>query len=229
MNHKIKSFVIRQRTTKAQSRAIVQLSQQYVVNLHHEQQQIDQIFSQLSPIIIEIGFGMGDATWQIAKSNPELNYLAIDVHEAGVGALLLKIQEHEIKNIRIINNDAVAVCNIMIKPNSVFGFHIFCPDPWHKRRHFKRRLLQTDFIISLLKYLSPDGYIHIITDHECYKNFIKESIMSAIDYMLKTQAEVYFYTLYQDSPYNNRPATKFEQRALSKGGHIWDFIIQRQE
>jgi tRNA (guanine-N7-)-methyltransferase len=224
----IKSFVIRQRTTKAQARAISEMSIKYV--LHNSVNNVDvhylkQFYAVDNPFVIEIGFGMGDATWQIANSNPNINYLAIDVHEAGVGALLLKIKEHEIENLRIINDDAVEVLQKMIKKGSVLGFHIFCPDPWPKRRHWKRRLLQVEFITNLMQYLRDDGYIHIITDHECYKNFIEESIKGAIEQISQKQDDKYIYKLYQDHPYNNRPTTKFEQRALSKGGNIWDFVI----
>ncbi len=218
----IKSFVIRQRTTNAQSRAISQMSDRYVISMLKE---LDHDADQ--HLVIEIGFGMGDATWQIAKSNPNINYLAIDVHEAGVGALLLKIQEHEIENLRIINDDAVEVLQKMIKRGSVLGFHIFCPDPWPKRRHWKRRLLQVEFITNLMQYLRYDGYIHIITDHECYKNFIEESIKGAIEQISQKQGDKYTHQLYKDQPYNNRPTTKFEQRALSKGGNIWDFVVKR--
>lgn len=218
----IKSFVIRQRTTNAQSRAISQLSARYVVSAD-----MSRKYGADLPLVIEIGFGMGDATWQIAKANPNINYLAIDVHEAGVGALLLKIQEHEIENLRIINDDAVEVLQKMIEKNSVLGFHIFCPDPWPKRRHWKRRLLQMKFITDLMQYLRDDGYIHIITDHECYKSFIEESIKRAIEEIFEQQGEKYLYKIYQNNPYNNRPATKFEQRALSQGGNIWDFVVKK--
>ena len=103
----------------------------------------------------------------------------------------------------------------MIPLQSLLGFHIFCPDPWPKRRHFKRRLLQSEFIAKLRQYLRSDGYIHIITDHENYKDFIEEAIKN-------NNVE---YRLYQNNPYNNRPQTKFEQRALNSGGNIWDFVV----
>ena len=185
----IKSFVIRQRTTHAQERAIAELSAQYVLpwsdivkvesapkpNIEQPSFNIESIYGNANPLVVEIGFGMGDATWQIAQRNPDVNYLAIDVHEAGVGALLLKIKEHDIKNIRIINADAVEILTKMIPLQSLLGFHIFCPDPWPKRRHFKRRLLQSEFIAKLRQYLRSDGYIHIITDHENYKDFIEKA------------------------------------------------------
>jgi tRNA (guanine-N7-)-methyltransferase len=176
---------------------------------------LQSIYGNNNSLVLEIGFGMGDATWQIAHNHPDINYLAIDVHEAGVGALLLKIAEHGITNLRIINYDAVDVLQKLITPKSLLGFHVFCPDPWPKRRHLKRRLLQAEFIARLMQYLHEDGYIHIITDHEDYKNFIEDSIKSN---ELK-------YDLYQNNPYNSRPETKFEQRALNSGGSIWDFVI----
>lgn len=217
----IKSFVIRQRTTNAQARAIDAFSERYVLSVPlllatgATSLDLQSIYGNNNPLVLEIGFGMGDATWQIAHNHPDINYLAIDVHEAGVGALLLKIAEHGITNLRIINYDAVDVLQKLITPKSLLGFHVFCPDPWPKRRHLKRRLLQAEFIARLMQYLHEDGYIHIITDHEDYKNFIEDSIKSN---ELK-------YDLYQNNPYNSRPETKFEQRALNSGGSIWDFVI----
>jgi tRNA (guanine-N7-)-methyltransferase len=217
----IKSFVIRQRTTNAQARAIDAFSERYVLSVQlllatgATSLDLQSIYGNNNPLVLEIGFGMGDATWQIAKNNPDINYLAIDVHEAGVGALLLKIAEHGITNLRIMNYDAVEVLQKLITPKSLLGFHVFCPDPWPKRRHFKRRLLQAEFIAKLMQYLREDGYIHIITDHEDYKNFIEDAIKS----------NELRYDLYQNNPYNSRPETKFEQRALNNGGSIWDFVI----
>lgn len=219
----IKSFVIRQRTTVAQNQAIEEFATSYILASN----QLEWVNSD-SPLVVEIGFGTGDATWQIAKQHPEINYLAIDVYLAGIGNLLLKIKEHDLENIRIINDDAVAVLQNSAFLARLSGVHIFCPDPWPKNRHHKRRLLQPKFIIHLLSCLLATGYIHIITDHSSYMEFIKVAIEVAIADFSQKQGRKYLYHLYQDQPYNDRPKTKFEQRAIAHGGHIWDFVIYAQ-
>lgn len=220
MEKRIKSFVIRQRITKAQTRALSTLSGQYVVSLL-QLTKLDELYKNKNPLVIEIGFGMGDATWAIAQSNPSINYLAVEVHTAGIGALLLQIEKYELSNIKIINADAVDILqklNALKTPNKIAAFHIFCPDPWPKKRHHKRRLLQKEFILQLVTHLKSGGYIHITTDYADYKDFIASSI---------NQADLE-YQIQHNQPYNNRPTTKFENRAKVKSennGDIWDIVI----
>jgi tRNA (guanine-N7-)-methyltransferase len=170
-------------------------------------------------IIFEIGFGMGEATAHIAKVLPDTLFLACEVHEPGVGALLKRIHEQSIPNIRIISHDAVQVLDKMIPKASLDGIHIFFPDPWHKKRHNKRRLIQPPFVATLVQHLKPGGYLHCATDWQPYAEQMSE-VLSA-EPALKNTAEAY-----AEKPHY-RPLTKFENRGLKLGHGVWDLVFQR--
>lgn len=165
----IRSYVIRAgRMTDAQRRALEELGPSCVIPYREERLNPANFFVHKKPVIMEIGFGMGKATWQIALARPECNYLCLEVHSPGVGKLLLELQSHDIENIRIIQHDAVEVLADMIPPASLAGFHVFYPDPWPKKRHHKRRLMRKAIVDLMIDRLQPGGYLYFVTDIEEY-------------------------------------------------------------
>jgi tRNA (guanine-N7-)-methyltransferase len=173
-NRKIRSFVLRQgRLTPAQERAFASGWPAYGLEYQKETLDLNQTFGRAeTQKVLEIGFGMGDATAKIAQTLPEYDFLAVEVHAPGVGALLKLIQETDIDNIRIIQHDAVEVLNNMLADDSLDGVHIFFPDPWHKKRHNKRRLIQAEFIKLLSSKLKVGAYIHVATDWQEYAQLV---------------------------------------------------------
>jgi tRNA (guanine-N7-)-methyltransferase len=186
----------------------------------------------ISPIIFEIGFGMGEATAHIAAMLPNTRFLACEVHQPGVGALLKRIgesleTEHPIDNIRIISHDAVEVIDHMLPLASLDGVHIFFPDPWHKKRHNKRRLIQQPLIAKLAARLKVGGYIHCATDWQEYAEQILE-VLSA-EPLLKNRADPIKdaeLAGYSPKPHY-RPLTKFENRGIKLGHGVWDIVFER--
>ena len=167
---RIRSFVLRAgRTTAGQQRAIEELGPQFLIPFQESALDLPQAFnSSLRPKILEIGFGMGETTAKIAALRSEDDFLAIEVHPPGVGALLKLIGENNLTNLRLIRHDAVEVLEKMIVPNSLDGIHIYFADPWHKKRHHKRRLIQTEFVKLLISRLKPGAYLHLATDWHNY-------------------------------------------------------------
>lgn len=163
---------------------------------------------------------MGDSTATIAKANPQNDYLCLEVHTPGVGNLLKVMGEQEISNIRIIQHDAVEVLRDMIADNSLDGVHIFFPDPWHKARHNKRRLIQSPFIAKLMAKLKPGGYIHVATDWENYAEQVLQVLSD--EPLLTNTAEGY-----APRP-DYRPLTKFEKRGINLGHGVWDLVFRRK-
>lgn len=214
----IRSFVKRAgRTTSGQHKALTELGPQFVVPFETKCLNFESLFGRAGPVVLEIGFGMGEATAQIAKTLPAVNFLACEVHEPGVGALLKRIGEQEITNIRIISHDAVEVLKHMIPPGSLSGFHLFFPDPWHKKRHHKRRLIQPEFVRQLMPYFGAGAYMHCATDWEPYAQQMLE-VLSA-EPQLKNTAEGF-----AEKPHY-RPLTKFENRGLRLGHGVWDLVF----
>lgn len=223
LHREIKSFVLRQgKITPGQQRALEELMPRYGVDYTPELIDLNQVFGRDNAKILEIGFGMGHATWQIAKTNPEQDYLGVEVHLPGVGALLMQIAEHEVSNLRLIRHDAVEVLRHMLADNSLDGVHIFFPDPWHKNRHNKRRLIQAEFVNLLCQKLKPGAYLHLATDWQDYAvwmiNVLKEIPT------LSNQALDGDYVARPDY----RPLTKFEQRGLKLGHGVWDIIYRKK-
>jgi tRNA (guanine-N7-)-methyltransferase len=221
-NHRaIRSFVLRQgRLTPAQQRAVETLLPVYGVSYAAESLDLEHAFGRQAPKILEIGFGMGAATAQIAAANPDKDYLGIEVHTPGVGNLLKLMEEQELTNLRVIQHDAVEVLRHMIADASLDGVHIFFPDPWPKKRHHKRRLLQAEFVALLCSKLKPGGYLHFATDWEEYAQWTLE-VLRAESKLANTVAD------YAPRP-EYRPLTKFEQRGLNLGHGVWDLIFTRK-
>jgi tRNA (guanine-N7-)-methyltransferase len=218
----IRSFVLRQgRVSPAQQRACETLLPRFGIRYAAQALDLDLAFGRSAPRILEIGFGMGDSTAAIALAHPENDYLALEVHTPGVGNLLKLIDNQHIANIRIIQHDAVEVVRDMLGDAALDGVHIFFPDPWHKARHNKRRLIQAPFIAALVQKLKPGGYIHVATDWQDYAQQVL-SVLSA-EPLLENTAEDY-----APRP-AYRPLTKFEQRGLRLGHEVWDLLFRRKK
>jgi len=218
----IRSFVLRQgRVTPAQQRACDSLLPRFGIPYTARQLELVQAFGRDAPKILEIGFGMGDSTAAIAIAHPENDYLALEVHTPGVGNLLKLIDAQRISNIRIIRHDAVEVLRDMLGAETLDGVHIFFPDPWHKARHNKRRLIQAPFIAHLVQKLKPGGYIHVATDWQDYA----EQVLAVFgaEPLLENTAEDY-----APRP-AYRPLTKFEQRGIHLGHEVWNLVFRRKK
>jgi len=165
----VRSYILRQgRLTKFQESGIKKFAPKYTIPFQKMQLNLDLAFPKKNKIILEIGFGMGDTTFKMAQEMPDSNFLAIEVHSPGVGSLLNKINLSQLKNLKIIQHDAIEVMNEMIPNKSLDGIHIFFPDPWPKKKHHKRRLLKKSFLKLMESKLNQSGYIHIATDWEAY-------------------------------------------------------------
>ncbi|WP_227001451.1 tRNA (guanosine(46)-N7)-methyltransferase TrmB [Pulveribacter suum] len=217
----IKSYVRRAgRTTTGQSKALEELGPRYVLDYQSRLLDAADAFGRTAPLILEIGFGMGEATAHIAQVRPGDNFLCCEVHEPGVGALLKRIGEHGIDNIRILQHDAVEVLEHMLAPGMLDGVHLFFPDPWHKTRHHKRRLIQPPLVAKLASRLKPGGYLHCATDWQPYAEQMLQ-VLSA-EPLLANTAEAY-----APKP-DYRPLTKFENRGLRLGHGVWDLVFRRR-
>jgi len=216
----IRSFVLRAgRLGSGQQKALEELGPRYVLPYQSAPLDLAASFGREAPKVLEIGFGMGQATAEIAREHPDVDYLGVEVHPPGVGALLKLIGEQDIANLRIVQHDAVEVLRHMIPQAGLDGIHIFFPDPWHKKRHHKRRLIQPAFARLLAERLRPGGYLHLATDWEDYARRMLE-VLGATP-LLCNSAETY-----APRP-RYRPLTKFEQRGLRLGHGVWDLVFLR--
>lgn len=219
-HRRIRSFVTRAgRVSTGQRRALDEFGPRFVVGYSDAQPDWDAVFARQAPRVLEIGFGMGGTTAEIAAARPADDFIGVEVHEPGVGALLKLIGEQSLGNIRIIQHDAVEVIEHMIAPQSLDGVHIYFPDPWHKARHHKRRLIQPKFVALLVSRLKPGGYIHLATDWQNYAEQMLE-VLSA-EPALKNTADGY-----APRP-DYRPVTKFERRGIKLGHGVWDLVFRR--
>lgn len=218
----IRSFVLRQgRLTPAQQRAIEANMPRFGVEYSQSLMDLPALFGRAeSRKVLEIGFGMGDSTAAIAKANPDVDYLGIEVHGPGVGNLLRLIEAEQLNNLRLIQHDAVEVLNHMVPDAALDGVHIFFPDPWHKKRHNKRRLIQPAFIRLLCSKLKVGAYIHVATDWQEYAEWVL-AVLSAEPLLSNTTQD------YAPRP-TYRPLTKFEKRGLNLGHSVWDIIFIRK-
>ncbi len=224
----IRTFVKRAgRTTAGQAKATTELGPRFVLPYTAQPLDLGAAFERVAPTVLEIGFGMGDATAHIAQVLPETNFLCCEVHEPGVGALLKQIGERGLTNIRILAHDAVEVLDNMLppwdaaqNPQALAGIHIFFPDPWHKMRHHKRRLIQPAFVARLVQRLAPGGYLHCATDWEPYAHQMLQ-VLGAEPLLANTAAD------FAPRPHY-RPDTKFERRGLKLGHGVWDLVFQRR-
>ncbi len=217
----IRSFVLRQgHMTAAQQRAIDTLWPDFGVDYQAAPLDLNACFGRDSDKVLEIGFGMGVATVEIAKRLPQKDFLAIDVHGPGVGNLLKLMEEENVNNIRVMRHDAVEVVENMLADGSLGGIHIFFPDPWHKKRHNKRRLVQAPFIAKLLPKLKTGGYIHLATDWEEYAVQMLD-VLRSFEQLQNTAAD------YAPTP-AYRPETKFEARGKRLGHGVWDVVFVKK-
>lgn len=217
----IRSFVHRRaHITPSQEAALERLLPLWSITYKNQPLSLEHTFGRQAPTVLEIGFGMGETTQKIAQSRPEDNFLGVEVFNAGVGALLKRIDDEQLTNIRIIQHDAVEVVRDMLEPGTLAGIHIYFPDPWPKKRHHKRRLIQSAFIELLASRLAPGGYIHCATDWENYAEQML-AVLSA-EPLLKNQ-----HADYAPRP-DYRPLTKFENRGIRLGHGVWDLIFTRQ-
>lgn len=217
----IKSFVNRRsHITQGQQEALDNWLKKWSIAYKPGLLDVPAAFDRIAPTILEIGFGMGETTEQIAIARPGDNFLGVEVFNAGVGALLKRIEGSDLNNVRIIQHDAVEVLRDMIAPESLAGVHIYFPDPWPKKRHHKRRLIQPPLIALLASRMAPGSYIHCATDWEHYAMQMLEVLSG--EPTLKNTCEGF-------APRPDfRPLTKFENRGLRLGHGVWDLIFKKK-
>ena len=217
---KIQSFVKRSgRLSKAQSTGLNELWGDYGVNINEKILNFDELFLNKNDITLEVGFGNGDSLLEMAIQQPDQNFLGIEVYEAGVGRLINEASKNNLSNLKIIKEDAVEILTNNISDNSLSCFQLFFPDPWHKKKHHKRRIVQTSFLDCLSKKLKNDGIAHIATDWENYAEHIMDTLESHPHF--KNCAGDHIYSVRP----KNRPLTKFENRGQKLGHGVWDIIF----
>jgi tRNA (guanine-N7-)-methyltransferase len=221
---KIRSFIRRQgRITPGQQAALEQHWNDYCLNPEHPLNPL-QVFNRDEPLILEIGFGNGECLAEMAAANPENNHIGIEVHKPGVGHLIVRLEQQRLSNVRIYCHDAIEILEHCIADNSLSGVHLFFADPWPKKKHHKRRIVQPDFVDLIARKLVPGGYFHAATDWEHYA----EHMLSVLS------SSALFTNAHSAGSFSPRPAyrplTKFEQRGLRLGHSVWDLIfIKNQE
>ncbi len=217
----IRSFVVRAgRMGPGQVRALAELGPRFMLPYAPALADFDTVFGRRAPRVLEIGFGMGAATAAIAQARPDIDFIGVEVHIPGVGALLKEIGERSLTNLRIVQHDAVEVLDHMVAPDSLAGVHVFFPDPWHKLKHNKRRLIQPEFVRRLVTRLTPGGRLHCATDWQPYAEQMLH-VLSA-EPALQNTAEGY-----APKP-DYRPLTKFENRGLKLGHGVWDLVFTKR-
>jgi tRNA (guanine-N7-)-methyltransferase len=225
---RIRSYVLRGgRLGPGQQRALAELGPRFVLPWSPQPLDAAAAFGRTAPLLLEIGFGMGDATAAVAAALPDHDLLAVEVHEAGVGALLKLIGERGLANLRIIRHDAVEVLRTMIAPGTLAGIHVWFPDPWPKKRHHKRRLLQPGFVHELAMRLAPGGYLHCATDWQPYAEQMLQVLGCEPLLRNRTDPASMPPGFAPRPPW--RPLTRFEQRGLRLGHGVWDLVFVRHE
>ncbi|HIO91601.1 MAG TPA: tRNA (guanosine(46)-N7)-methyltransferase TrmB [Leucothrix mucor] len=220
INRTIRSFVLRQgRLTRGQEYALEHLWPLYGIEKSDQPLDFHKLFNRDAPVTLEIGFGNGESLAEMAKAAPEQDFIGIEVHRPGVGRLLHLIKEYELTNLRVMNDDAVEILKQRISKSSLARLHLFFPDPWHKKKHNKRRIVQNDFVQLIHSLLKTDGVFHLATDWEPYAEHMAEVM----------ESNVHFQSL-ADSPFSEkpdyRPLTKFENRGLKLGHGVWDLLYK---
>jgi tRNA (guanine-N7-)-methyltransferase len=219
---RIRSFVRREgRLTPGQQRALQELWPQFGIEHDETVLDLEAVFGRSAPCVLEIGFGNGASLLKMAQDNPDTDYLGIEVHRPGVGNLLLGIEREDVKNIRVMSEDAVDILKQQIPDASLDMVQLFFPDPWHKKKHHKRRIVQTDFVQLLYRKLKPGGLFHMATDWQDYAEHMLEVMMAAEGFTNTSPTNDYV-----DRP-DSRPLTKFEQRGHRLGHGVWDLIFKR--
>ena len=201
------------RITPAQKIARDTLWAKFGIEFQESLLDLSSSFEKSQPVVMEIGYGMGEATWQIAKANPNTNYLGVEVHMPGVGKLMAKLNEYELTNVKLIERDVFEVFHYMIADGALDGVHLYFPDPWPKKRHFKRRIVNQRFISEVAQKLKPGGYLHIATDWVPYAEWITEQFNET---SLFTGGVI-------DRP-DSRPLTRFEGQGITKDHAVNDFM-----
>lgn len=219
---KIRSFVLREgRLTKGQQHALDTYWPDYGLQYQSSALQLADVFGRSSAVVLEIGFGMGKTLVQMAKEAPEKDFIGIEVHRPGVGACLSDAVAQQVKNLRVFEHDAVEVLEDTIADNSLDTVQLFFPDPWHKKRHHKRRIVQPEFVQLLRRKLKPGGVFHMATDWENYAGHMLE-VMQAAEGFSNLSAD----NTYVERP-EHRPLTKFEQRGQRLGHGVWDLMYKK--
>ncbi|HEX4332200.1 MAG TPA: tRNA (guanosine(46)-N7)-methyltransferase TrmB [Usitatibacter sp.] len=217
----IRSYVLRQgRFSPAQQNAVANLMPHYGIAYAAAPLALAEAFGREAPVVAEVGFGMGETTASLARDNPGTNYLAIEVHGPGVGSLLRRLEAGAIENVRVVQHDAVDVLREMIAERSLAAIHVFFPDPWPKKRHHKRRLLQPAFVELAATRLAPSGIIHVATDWEEYAAQVL-AVLEATPLLENTAQGFAARPAW-------RPQTKFERRGTALGHGVWDIIFRRR-
>jgi tRNA (guanine-N7-)-methyltransferase len=217
----IRSFVLRAgRMGSGQKRALAELAPRFVLPFAAQPIDPAAVFGRRAPLVVEIGFGMGDATAAVARASPGVDFIGVEVHPPGVGSLLRKIDEHGLSNLRVVQHDAVQVLQAMIRPDSLAGAMLFFPDPWPKKRHHKRRLIQPLFVALLASRLAHGATLHCATDWEPYAQQMLQ-VLSAEPTLVNTCAGFAPRPAY-------RPPTKFEIRGARLGHSTWDLVFLRR-
>jgi len=218
---RIRSYVLRAgRVGSGQARALAELGPRYLLPYQSSLVDLDAAYGRNAPKILEIGFGMGEGLAEIAAAHPENDYLGVEVHTPGVGALLKQVGGRGLDNVRVIQHDAVEVLTHMLAPGSLAGVHVFFPDPWHKKRHNKRRLIQPPFVRLLAGRIAPGGYLHLATDWEDYAIQMLEVLSAEPELANNTDG-------FSPRP-DTRPLTKFEQRGIRLGHGVWDLVFRKR-
>lgn len=218
----VRSFVLRAgRLTEGQKRALDELWPAFGLPDGNEPLDFASLFGNAHPVIMEIGFGNGDATWQMAAARPDCNFLGVEVHRPGVGHLLLKLEEHGLQNVRIACDDAVELLTLRVPDGSLQGIRIYFPDPWPKKRHHKRRIIQDGFIALLARKMNTGGILHMATDWEPYAEYMLEVMQASRAFANLSEAG-------GASPQPEwRPSTKYEKRGERLGHQVFDLVYRR--
>jgi len=218
--HKIQSFVRRSgRLTLGQRTGLIDLWPQFGVDIPNGIIDLNSLFKKIQPITLEIGFGNGDSLLEMAINTPDQNFLGIEVYEAGIGRLINEANKHQLSNLKIIKADAVEVLEHHIKDDSFDTFQLFFPDPWHKKKHHKRRIIQTDFLDLISDKLQDGGTMHMATDWENYAEYMMVTLEKHPHF--KNAMGAHKYSLRPE----HRPITKFERRGERLGHGVWDLIF----
>ena len=221
--HKIQSFVRRSgRLTLGQRTGLIDLWPQFGVDIPSGIIDLNSLFKKIQPITLEIGFGNGDSLLEMAINAPDQNFLGIEVYEAGIGRLINEANKHQLSNLKIIKADAVEVLEHHIKDDSFDTFQLFFPDPWHKKKHHKRRIIQTDFLDLISNKLQDGGTMHMATDWENYAEYMMVTLEKHPHF--KNAMGAHKYSLRPE----HRPITKFERRGERLGHGVWDLIFFKE-
>jgi tRNA (guanine-N7-)-methyltransferase len=212
----VRSYVLRQgRVTAGQERALADLMPVYGIEFQEQMLRPQAVFGRTAPLVLEIGSGMGETTARIAAQRPDTDFIAVEVHGPGVGGLLKLVDREQLKNVRVIRHDALEVLEKMIPDGALAGIHLFFPDPWPKKRHHKRRLVQPAFAALAARKLAPGGTLHAATDWQDYADHML-AVLSAEPGLERVKGAA------------ARPSTKFELRGLKLGHKVRDFLFRRR-